>query len=381
MSVASTDFAPLTHRTPDGREVVLRRAVPDDAEAVLAYMHDTLPEVTPYICTTPEEFDYTVEQERELLAKQDAATGALWMIAESAGRIVGSLNASPIRRRRLAHVALLGMTLRPEFRGVGLGTKMMSALIEWCERHPVTELLQLEVYADNERAQRLYRKLGFVEAGRVPRRMKFGPGEYKDAVLMYREVRPEASAGVRFELEVDDTLTLRLDQPEHADEMFAVIDRNREHLGLWMPWVEKTRSVDDTREVHVRMRHEFEARTDIHLAVVEHGRVSGKVGLHHVDDPNGSAELGYWLAAEAQGRGVMTRAARRLLDHAFGEYGLHRVYVQADARNARSRSVAERLGMRREGEFKQNARDHHGGYRDSVLYAVLRDEWEAESLQ
>ncbi|MEM7626272.1 MAG: GNAT family protein [Planctomycetota bacterium] len=188
MSGSASEFAPRFHATSDGRELRIRRAVPDDAEAVLAYMHDILPEVTPYICTTPEEFTYTVEQERQLLSEQDAARGDLWMIAESGRRVVGSLNVSRMRRSRLAHVSLLGMTLRREFRGVGLGSAMMNALIEWAESHPVTELLQLEVYADNERAQCLYRRVGFTEAGRIPRRMKFGPGDYKDAVVMYRDV-------------------------------------------------------------------------------------------------------------------------------------------------------------------------------------------------
>ncbi|MEO1236456.1 MAG: GNAT family protein [Planctomycetota bacterium] len=189
MSGAAPEFAARLHTTPDGRALRIRRAVPDDAEAVLAYMHEILSEVTPYICTTPEEFTYTVEQERDMLSDQDAARGDLWLIAESGPRVVGSLNVSRVRRSRLAHVSLLGMTLRPEFRGVGLGSAMMDALIEWAESHPVTELLQLEVYADNERAQRLYRRVGFTEAGRIPRRMKFGPGHYKDAVMMYRDVR------------------------------------------------------------------------------------------------------------------------------------------------------------------------------------------------
>ncbi|MEM8782294.1 MAG: GNAT family protein [Planctomycetota bacterium] len=188
MSTADHDFEPQIAPRTDSQNVTLRRAMPNDASAILDYMHNILPEVTPYICTTPEEFDYTVEQESEMLAKQDPAKGDLYVLAEHESQVVGSLNISPLRRTRLAHVSLLGMTLRAEFRGVGIGTAMMHAVIAWAERHPVTELLQLEVYADNERARRLYRRVGFVEVGRIPRRMKFGPGEYKDSIVMYRDV-------------------------------------------------------------------------------------------------------------------------------------------------------------------------------------------------
>ena len=66
---------------------------------------------------------------------------------------------------------------------------MLSSMIEWAERHPILELLELDVFADNTRAASLYRKLGFVEVGRVPGRAKFADGSRKEGILMYREVK------------------------------------------------------------------------------------------------------------------------------------------------------------------------------------------------
>jgi RimJ/RimL family protein N-acetyltransferase len=71
---------------------------------------------------------------------------------------------------------------------MGIGTALLQTLIDWAEANPLIEKIGMAVFANNERAIRLYRKLGFVEEGRRPREMKLGPGWYVDDVLMYRFV-------------------------------------------------------------------------------------------------------------------------------------------------------------------------------------------------
>lgn len=179
-----------------------------------------------------------------------------------------------------------------------------------------------------------------------------------------------------FELDAGDGLMLRLDQPADADEIFALIDRDRDDLGRWMPWAQDTRAVSDTRTAIEKSLAQYAAGTDVALAIVEHGRAVGKIGLHGIGEPEGQAELGYWLSSAARGRGVMTRAARRLVDYGFATLKLRRVWLTYDPRNTASRGVAERLGMRHEGTLIEDRADHRGGYRDTAMYAVLREEWE-----
>jgi ribosomal-protein-alanine N-acetyltransferase len=88
------------------------------------------------------------------------------------------------------------------------------------------------------------------------------------------------------------------------------------------------------------------------------------------------AELGYWLAAPAWGKGLATEAARAAVDFGFRELGLARVYAQVLAGNRASLGVCDKLGMINEGVKRQHvhkARRLH----DVVLYGVLRDEWSA----
>ncbi|MET0435299.1 MAG: GNAT family protein [Cellulomonas sp.] len=89
----------------------------------------------------------------------------------------------------------------------------------------------------------------------------------------------------------------------------------------------------------------------------------GMVGLGI--EGTGSAEIGYWLAPEARGRGLMSRSVELVLDAAFGRLGLVRVFWRAFVGNGPSRAVAERAGFRVEGELRL------GG----VQRGVRRDEW------
>ena len=93
-----------------------------------------------------------------------------------------------------------------------------------------------------------------------------------------------------------------------------------------------------------------------------------------VDEDGCQAEVGFTLSREHQGRGLATEAVSRLLDFAFGELGLHRVYAITDQENEPSFTLLERLGLRREGSFVENAW-FKGRWSSEYLYAVLKDEW------
>ena len=92
-----------------------------------------------------------------------------------------------------------------------------------------------------------------------------------------------------------------------------------------------------------------------------------------IDVPAGSAEVGYWLDAGSEGRGLATRAVRAVLDHAFRQLALHRVELQSTADNTRSQRVAERLGSTQEG-VRREAAAFPGERRDVVVHGLLARE-------
>lgn len=97
------------------------------------------------------------------------------------------------------------------------------------------------------------------------------------------------------------------------------------------------------------------------------------------DGPDEVEIGGTWLAADAQRTALNTEAKLLLLTHAFDVWGVARVALCTDARNARSRTAIERLGARFEGVLRHHRPSHvaseAGRPRDSALFAITDDDW------
>lgn len=110
------------------------------------------------------------------------------------------------------------------------------------------------------------------------------------------------------------------------------------------------------------------------ICETESGPALGWVSLYAFS--HGNAGAGYILGEAARGKGYAREAMTALLDHAFGERRLHRIYLDIDPENSASIRLAQSMGFRWEGHFKESFfRD--GVYFDSVFYAMLAREWRA----
>jgi hypothetical protein len=88
------------------------------------------------------------------------------------------------------------------------------------------------------------------------------------------------------------------------------------------------------------------------------------------------AEIGStWLASSAQRSGSNTESKLLMLSHAFDSWGVLRVTLKTDSRNARSRRAIERIGARFEGIRRAHARAVDGSVRDTAYYSIIRPEW------
>lgn len=111
------------------------------------------------------------------------------------------------------------------------------------------------------------------------------------------------------------------------------------------------------------------------------GTLIGNLYLSGADE-FGTREIGYVFARACWHKGYATEAARRLMAYAFERLATRRIIALCDTRNAASFALMERLGMRREGEFKKNVgfkTDAHGNtiWTDSYQYAILKEEFES----
>ena len=109
-----------------------------------------------------------------------------------------------------------------------------------------------------------------------------------------------------------------------------------------------------------------------HFAISEHGTVVGSVGLCLADHE--TAHIGYWCAPEARGRGITTRALRRLCRYALDELQRERLDLMTDIGNVASQRVAAKVGFQREGVLRSYLRHPEGDRRDWVLFSLLPGE-------
>ncbi|QOD44252.1 GNAT family N-acetyltransferase [Clavibacter zhangzhiyongii] len=178
-------------------------------------------------------------------------------------------------------------------------------------------------------------------------------------------------------------------RPYTADDLddFADIQR-RPDVVEYMFWPIRDRAAskrhlaDRRRKTRLEQGHDFlglavELPDEPSLNVRPgSGRVIGDVSLLLRNVPARQLEVGWVMNPDFAGRGYATEASRAMLDLAFRRAGAHRVVAQLDARNTASARMAERLGMRREGHFREELRVK-GEWVDSLYYAVLADEWAA----
>lgn len=177
-----------------------------------------------------------------------------------------------------------------------------------------------------------------------------------------------------FTYRIDEQTELRLLELRHAEELFALTDANRQHLRRWLPWLDTTLSVVDTRSFIQSMISRFAEGRGLTAGIWHRGKLVGTCGFNNINWVNRSADIGYWLAANAQGHGLMTAACRALCDYAFGELRLHRVIIRCATGNVRSCNVPKRLGFTHEGVLRQVEwlYDH---YVDHQVYSILAAEW------
>lgn len=164
----------------------IRTANKTDAEAILAHCKKAFGE-TDFLLSEADEFNLSVEEE-EAWIEQSLQSGDLILLAEADKEVIGMLNFKRSKNKKVRHLGYFGISIQERFCSKGLGTKLMKHFLKWAEAEPGLEKVCLEVFSYNERAIRLYKKLGFIEEGRKIKYIKRTDGTYADELMMYKFV-------------------------------------------------------------------------------------------------------------------------------------------------------------------------------------------------
>ena len=177
-----------------------------------------------------------------------------------------------------------------------------------------------------------------------------------------------------FRREIGDNIELRVFEEYHAEEIFAAVERNREHLRRWLPWVDRTLAVEDVQGFLAGAIDAYARGEELHAGIFIHGKLAGTIGHHHIDALNRNVSIGYWLDAAVEGKGVMSRCCRAMLRHLFEDRRMHRVEIRCATGNTRSCAIPARLGFTREGVLRE-AEWVFDRWVDLRVFSMLQQDW------
>lgn len=166
----------------NGKNLVLREVNINDAEAMISYLNIVGGE-SDNLLFGANEFQLTVEQEKNYIQSMRENENALMAIGVIDGQVISIAQVAAPPRKRIAHNGELAISVKKEYWSMGVGTEMMKLLIDFAKNTGVIKNISLGVKSDNEKGIKLYEKMGFEKVG-VHKNFFNINGVYDDEILM-----------------------------------------------------------------------------------------------------------------------------------------------------------------------------------------------------
>ncbi len=177
-------------------------------------------------------------------------------------------------------------------------------------------------------------------------------------------------------IQVNEHLSLHLARPELAEAVFQAIDENRSYLRQWLPWVDATKSLQDTKTfIQESMRGNSDG-SRLTTFIMYDGRLAGSLGVVHFNKEHHRCEIGYWIREDMQGKGIVAKACASFIELLFKKKNLNRLEILVSVNNQKSRAVPLRLGFQSDGILRK-ALQMYGEFHDVEVFSLLKADWEA----
>ncbi|MBR3598224.1 MAG: GNAT family N-acetyltransferase [Clostridia bacterium] len=170
----------------NGKAAILKTAEIADAEKMLNFIKQASGE-TDFLSRYPEERTSTIEQEEDWIRNFRESESVLNITCFVDGEIAGNCDVRFPGGIKTSHRAVIGIAVLKDYWNLGIGFLMLPELINAAKNHG-SELLELECFGDNKRAQHLYEKFGFCAVAVKPKAYKLKDGTYQDEIYMQKEL-------------------------------------------------------------------------------------------------------------------------------------------------------------------------------------------------
>lgn len=294
------------------------------------------------------------------------------------GEFVGSV--ALMNQSTSVKKAEIGYWLAQAYTGRGIITRAARAMLSYAFDVLNMHKVILRCGTENTKSCAVAQRLGFTLDG-VDVHAEVRYGAYIDFNL-YRLLVDDWDVDfndAEFALHIGADLELRPLQKRHIGEVFKVSYANRRHLGRWLPWAHEGMTRDDTAAFIQSALDQYVDNDGVQMGIWHEGVLCGCIGYHYWDFNNRKAEIGYWLAEDSTGQGIMTRSVAHLVEYAFTVLDLHRIEIMCAAGNTASAAIPKRLGFTHEGRHRGKAL-LRGTYHDLDIFAILQPDWEGSDV-
>lgn len=172
-------------------------------------------------------------------------------------------------------------------------------------------------------------------------------------------------------IKIDEKIRIELIEEKHSQSIFDMVNNNRAHLRPWLPFVDRMQTVEFTKNFVKGTMQRNQDGEEWAFVVFDENSMVGRVGVYKIDKQNKIGEIGYWIVENAQGKGIITKSCKALVDLCFGELQLNRIEIKCGAENFKSQAIPERLNFTHEGVSRQ-AEWLYDKFIDLNVYSLLK---------
>ena len=174
--------------------------------------------------------------------------------------------------------------------------------------------------------------------------------------------------------QISDKIELRQISEVNAAELFEVVVKNYEHLRPFLYWVVPEYSLESAEEFIAQTNKAFAENTSRTFGIFFDEKIVGVIGFVNFNWSSQRTEIGYWIAKDFEGKGIITKSCKTLINYAFDELKMNRIEIRCACENVRSCNIPQRLGYKLEGVLRQFLWRHTRFY-DMAIYGMLAEEW------
>ena len=172
-------------------------------------------------------------------------------------------------------------------------------------------------------------------------------------------------------INIDENIKIELINENHSQPIFDIVDQNRIHLRQWLPFVDRMQTVEFAENFVKGTMQRNKDGNEFAFVIIENDKVIGRIGVYKIDGQNKIGEIGYWLAENLQGKGIITKSCKALIDFCFSDLQLNRIEIKCGTENFKSKTIPQKLNFTKEGVIREGEL-LYDKFIDLNLYSLLK---------